>query len=275
MHPLAYYHPPLVHFAIVLCVVGVAFRLVSLTGKAQWTNPAALTLILLGAGATIFAATSGLRAHGPVERIPGAAEAVEDHEDWGIRTRNLFIGVAVIELLAFGFRGRKAATVLRVVSGLAGIAGLGALYEAGEHGGTLVYSYAGGVGTRSGDPDDVSRLLVASYYNGALAARAAGKKDEASRLIDQLVQQRPSDPSVQLLAIESRIKDKGDPAGALSDLRQLPPAEGRAKMQRAILASQAFQALGQRDSARATLQALMAEVPQTARMIKPMLDTLR
>jgi uncharacterized membrane protein len=274
MHPLAYYHPQFVHFAIVLCVVGVAFRLVSLSKKVPWTNPAAMTLIVLGAGATILAATSGLRAHGPIERIPGAAKAVEEHEDWGIRTRNLFIGVAVIELLAFGLRGRKAGRVLRIASGVAGVVGLLALYETGEHGGILVYSYAGGIGTRSGDPADVDRLLVASYYNGALAARAAGKKEEAGRLIDQLAQQRPSDPSIRLLSIESRIRDKGDPAGALAELRQLPPAEGRAKLQRTMLSAQAFQALGQTDSARAILQALVTEMPATARMIKPMLDTL-
>ncbi len=275
MHPLAYYHPILVHFAIVLCILGVAFRLVSLTGKARWTNPAALTLILLGAGATILAATSGLRAHGPVERIPGVAEAVEDHEEWGIRTRNIFILIALIELVAVGLRGRKAGSVIRAVSGVVGIGGLLALYEAGEHGGTLVYSYAGGIGTWSGDPADVNRLLIASLYNGALAARTAGRKDEASRLIDQLSQLRPSDPAVRLLSIESRIKDKGDPAGALTELRELPPAEGRAKMQRAILASQAYQALGRRDSARAVLQSLVTEVPATSRMIKPILDTLR
>ncbi len=275
MQPIAYYHPQFVHFAIVLCIVGVAMRLVSLTGKAAWTGPAALTLLLLGASSTIFAATSGLRAHGPVERIPGAREAVEDHEDWGIRTRNIFIGVAILELFAFGLRGRKAGTALRTLSGLAGIAGILALYEAGEHGGALVYSYAGGIGTRSGDPADVNRLLVAGLYNGAIAARTAGKKDEAGHLVDQLAQQVPNDPTIPLLVVESRIKDKRDPAGALELLRQMPPAEGRGKIQRGMLTAQAYQALGQRDSARAVLEGLQKEFPQAERFIKAALEELK
>src|SRR5712691_4478149 len=94
------YHPIIVHFAIALLVVGVIFRWVSLTGRAPFTGPAAATLILAGAVEALLAVHSGTDAHGPVERIPGARGAVGEHEQWGERTRNIFLIVGAIELAA-------------------------------------------------------------------------------------------------------------------------------------------------------------------------------
>ena len=75
------YRPQIVHFAIALLVTGVVFRLVSLSGKLAFTNPSALVLILAGTVAAVLAAKSGTEAHGPVERIPGARAAVQEHEN--------------------------------------------------------------------------------------------------------------------------------------------------------------------------------------------------
>src|SRR6266480_5829942 len=94
------YHPIIVHFAIALLVVGVTFRWISLTGRAPFTGPAAATLILAGAVAALLAVHSGTDAHGPVERIPGARNAVGEHEEWGERTRNIFLIVGAIEIAA-------------------------------------------------------------------------------------------------------------------------------------------------------------------------------
>jgi uncharacterized membrane protein len=276
MQALGYYHPQLVHFAIALCVIGVLFRLVSLTGRAPWTSPAALTLLLLGGTAATLAVSSGLKAHGPVERIPGARDAVEEHEEAGELARNVFWGVMALEILAFALRRKKAARVVQVLSGLVGIGGLWALYEAGEHGGALVYSYAGGIGTRSGDSADVKRLLVAGLYNGALAARKAGRSEEAARLIDQLAAEIPADPSVKYLSVESRLIDRRDPAGALAAARALDPGPApRGKVQRALLMARAYRALGRPDSARAVLVGLAQEVPTAGRTIQPLLDSLK
>ncbi len=86
------YHPIIVHFAIALLLLGVIFRWVSLTGRAPFSGPAAATLLILGAVAALLAVHSGLDAHGPVERIPGARQAVGDHEDAGVWARNVFLG---------------------------------------------------------------------------------------------------------------------------------------------------------------------------------------
>src|SRR5688572_23368357 len=187
---LAALHPQVVHFVIGLLIIGVLFRVVALTGRMKWTGPAATALLVIGGAAAWVAAKSGDAAHGPVERIPGAREAVQEHEEWGERTRNVFVGVAALELVALALSGGAARTV-RAVSALAGIAGVFVLYEAAEHGGELVYAYAGGVGIRSGKPEDVARLLVAGLYHESQLARKDGRAEDANRLIRMMLDRNP------------------------------------------------------------------------------------
>src|SRR5690242_5277992 len=83
MPNLAQFHPQIVHFVVVLMLVGVAFRIISLTGKFKFTDHAAAALLIGGAVASYFAWKSGIDAHGPVERIPGARGMVQEHEELG------------------------------------------------------------------------------------------------------------------------------------------------------------------------------------------------
>jgi uncharacterized membrane protein len=262
MPDIGYFHPQLVHFTVVLCAIGVAFRLVSLTGRARWTHRAAPAVLLAAALITVATAKAGDDAHGLSERIPGAREAVHDHEEWGERTRNMFLIVAGLEVVALALRQRRVAGVVRVLSALGGTAGLFLLYEAAEHGGEVVYSYGGGVGTRSGDSADVTRLLVAGLYQRALADRAAGRAADAGRLFAELGRRRPDDPAVYLMTLESRIKDQGDPAGALELLRQFTPgADQRLIVQHQLLLAQAYAGSGHPDSALAILDELKRRAP--------------
>lgn len=202
-------HPQVVHFAIALLFVGVAFRLISFTGRFKFTNHAALTLILIGTIATIAAVKSGDEAHGPVERIPGARDAVENHEQWGERTRNIFIVVALLEVAAVAVAGsdrRRYAKALAVASALIGLVGLFALYEAAEHGGKIVYEYGGGPGIRSGDPQHIERLYIAGLYHQSVQARRDNRPDEAARLIAELVRLRPNDARLKALADSLRSR---------------------------------------------------------------------
>src|SRR6185436_4817805 len=107
MPDIAYFHPIIVHIVIVLGITGVVCRLVSLTGRMPWTRPAGTWLILTAAVSGYFAAESGHQAHGPVERVPGAREAVEEHEEAGELARNLFFALAAIELLALALRKKE------------------------------------------------------------------------------------------------------------------------------------------------------------------------
>ncbi|MBL8962314.1 MAG: hypothetical protein JNJ98_20805, partial [Gemmatimonadetes bacterium] len=154
------FHPQVVHFVIALCLVGVGLRVVSLLRKWPWMNPAATTLILLGTIASVVAVKSGDDAHGPAERVPGARNAVVEHEEWGERARNIFLLIAAVELVGLAI-AEKNRRLVHAASAVIGLGGVFAMYETGEHGGELVYSYAGGVGVRSGEPEDVERLLMA------------------------------------------------------------------------------------------------------------------
>lgn len=275
MPNLAVFHPQVVHFVLGLLIVGVLFRLVALTGKLSWTGPAATALILLGTAASVVAVKSGDDAHGPVERVPGSRPTVVEHEEYGERTRNIFLVVSLLELASLAIAG-KGQRILRLGSAAIGLVGLWVLYETGEEGGKLVYSYAGGVGIRTGDPEDVSRLLLAGQYHQAMLDRKNGKGAEAAALISEIARRYPADTSVILMHIESTLRDLNDPAGALAALDAfVPPADNRRLVMSAgMLRVDALIAGGQKDSARAALEELMKAIPDNARL-RAKLDSLR
>lgn len=265
MPNIGYFHPQIVHFVIVLLAVGVIARLVSLTGRWQFSDPMASWLLLSGTVAAVLAVATGDKAHGPVERVPGAREAVQEHEEWGERARNVFFVVAGIELAALALRRRKARRWLLVASGVAGLAGYAVVYEAAERGGELVYGYAGGVGIRSGDTSDVTRLLTAGLYHQAQQDRVAGRSAAAARLIEELGRRHPDDAMVQLLAVESLLQDRKDGTAALAALALLPvPADQpRIAVRHGLLLVDAYTFAGRADSARAVLQRLAAQFPES------------
>ncbi len=268
MPNMATLHPQVVHFVIALGLLGVLFRVFSLLGRAAWLNPAAAVLLILAAGAGVVAQKSGHDAHGPVERVPGSAEAVQIHETWGDRTRNILLVVGALEILGLLLATRSAGKVIRGASALVGLGAAVCIYEAGDHGGDLVYNYAGGVGLRSGSPEDVKRLLLAGTYHEARLARDSGRAEEAARLTDQMLLMQPDDPAVRFLGVESKLRDRHDPAAALADLSkmQIAPDDARLATRYGILMAQALAAQGHTDSARAVLTALAAKFPESSRV---------
>lgn len=276
MPNIAFVHPVVVHIVIVLGIAGVVFRLVSLTGFMTWTRPAATALIIVAGVAAYVAAESGHQAHGPVERVPGSNEAVHEHEEAGELARNLFFALAAIELVALALRRKeKAQKMAYMLSGVVGLGAVYAVYEAAEHGGELVYSYAGGVGLRTGDTTDVRRLLIAGLYHESQAARRAGNQEEAARLTDELARQVPGDANVKMLVVESQLRDRGDARGALDALNAMtvPADNPRAELQTGALKSEAYVALGLPDSARVILEGLKQKYPDS-RMVDEALKKL-
>jgi uncharacterized membrane protein len=270
MPNLASWHPQIVHFVIALLAAGVLLRWISLTGRVPFAGPAAAALLITGTLASVLAVKSGLDAHGPAERVPGARAAVIEHEDAGKRARTIFLIVAVLEIgaLVVVRRSPRVTKGLTVASALVGLAGGVALYEAGEHGGELVYSYAGGVGIRSGDTADVTRLLVAGLYHSAAQARARNDSAAAAELFAELARRVPSDTTARFLAIESLVRDRRDGKAALAALAQIavPPTDQRLRLRYGFLKTDAFLAAGRPDSARATLEELARDFPENQRV---------
>ncbi|MEO6446755.1 MAG: DUF2231 domain-containing protein [Gemmatimonadaceae bacterium] len=274
MPNIAALHPQVVHFVIALLFVGVALRLVALTGRWKWTGAAAITLILLGTGASVVAVQSGTDAHGPVERVPGSRAVVQEHEELGERTRNIFLAVALAELIALALAGRGQ-QVLRFGAAALGVVGLVVLYEASEHGGELVYNYAGGVGIRDGDERDVTRLLLAGLYHQAMLDRKGGRGADAAALLAEMSRRFPADTAVRLLAIESLLRDRHDAAATLSalDTFAVAPDDRRLALSTAMLRADALVAVGRKDSAVVVLTALATRFPDNPR-ITAKLDSL-
>lgn len=258
---MAALHPIVVHFTIVLVLLGVVFRLVSLFGRPAlaFVGPAASTLLILGAIASVVAVQSGDAAHGPVERVPGSRPAVMEHEEWGERARNVAVVVGVLELLVLALRRSPKVKLVRAASAAVGVVAAFCIYEAGEHGGELVYAYAGGVGIRSGDVKDVDRLLLAGYYHKAMAERKAGQPEKAAALIVAAQQAFPADVEVKLLGIESVLLDQKNPQGAIDALATVQAPAGNAALGRRVtlLKVDAFEAAGQKDAAIAILEAAL------------------
>ena len=275
-------HPQVVHFVIALLIVGVLARILSLFPLGpRWSflNGMAVVLILLGTGASVVAVQSGLDAHEKVESIPGVRQAVNVHQDYGEDTRDIFLVVSAIEIVMLFAATRKPGltTGLRALSAVVGIVGGVYLYEAGDHGGDLVYAYGGGVGVRSGDTTDVRRVLVAGLYDNLQVARRTGNHEQAARLTDQLQSMLPNDTSVRMLRIQSLVRDRNDARGALAALDSITvqPANQRLRYQKALLQAEAFDSAGMRDSARAVLTQLKKDGPQAARRVDAMLRQMR
>lgn len=257
---LAALHPQIVHFTIVLAIVGAAFRVISLLGKPAFASPAATTLLLLAAVSSVASTRSGTAAHGPVERVPGARAAVQEHEEWGDRTQAGLLALGVIELVGLAMRKSKYATTVNGIAAIGALICVGLVYETGEHGGKLVYSYAGGIGIRTGDEKDIQQLLLTGYYQQAMADRKAGRSDSAAQLINDAAKRFGSDPEIKLVAAESILLDQKNPKGALDALAAFePPPQLAAR--KATLQADAFEATGQKDAAIAVLQAVVSQRP--------------
>ena len=280
MPSIAQFHPQIVHFVVSLLFVGVGMRIVSLTGRLKFTNYAAATLLLIGTVAAVLAVRSGTDAHGPVERIPGTRELVMEHEEQGKTTRNIFLAVAAIELLALGLaRKSTAARYARIAcfaSAIVGVIGCAELYEAAEHGGRLVYSYAGGPGLRTGDPKDVERLLVAGLYNQSRNDRKEKRFAQSASLVNELAKRFPNDTTIRFLHAESLLLDSKDYRGALATVDSIgvAPTDARNRARQASLKADIYLAMGKPDSARAALAPVVSAFPQNTRL-KAKLDSIK
>ena len=232
MPSLASLHPHIVHFAIAPLAVGVALRWLSLTGKAPFA-------------------------------------AVRDHEEWGHRSRTIFLAIAALEVLGLVRAKRPGLHPWAYrASAVVGLLGGYALLEVGGKGGALVYSFAGGPGLRTGDTADIGRLFTAGLYEQAMVDRARHQSAGAAALIDELARRSPGVTTVELLRIESLLLDRHDPTGTLAALAalRLPADNPRLRVRAGSLAADAYVAAGRPDSARAVLRRLVAEFPAFRRL---------
>jgi len=139
-------HPLLVHFPIALLTTAALVDLAGLALRGNRSLRNAATLLCVLGTVTALAAYATGRAASQTVRLPGMAHAVVGaHWDWAFRTV-CFFGVLSVLRLVFAWPGRPGPARARVaVLALAGLVGVGLLYETGDRGARLVYEH--GVGT--------------------------------------------------------------------------------------------------------------------------------
>jgi uncharacterized membrane protein len=263
MLDLAYWHPVVVHFVIAWLVAGVILRGLSFLGRAPFSSQAASLFLIVGALMALLAQQTGEAASGPAEQVPWAADAVESHETWAGWTVWVFLAVGLLETAALLLRRRGKERVALLASAVLGALGLVLLITTANKGGTVVYSYAGGVGLRSGDGVDRDRLFLAGAFNLLDADRRDGRPGDAARLLEEMLRRYPGDPDVQLLLAESKLLDMKDPGAALDALGRIsvPKEDRRLRLRHGLLLVDALYKKGQREAAGAALRTLRTDFP--------------
>ncbi|HVR96792.1 MAG TPA: DUF2231 domain-containing protein [Thermoanaerobaculia bacterium] len=91
-------HPAAVHFPIALLLVAPVFALAALVLRRErrGLSQAAFFLMLLGTAGAFLAVSTGEAAEERTEGVPGAAEVLEEHEEEGELTRNVFTGLTLL-----------------------------------------------------------------------------------------------------------------------------------------------------------------------------------
>jgi uncharacterized membrane protein len=146
-------HPAIVHFPIVLILLGTMAAVVASVLR-RWHLPwlAAVLLCAGAAGAFAAARTGGQQAE-MVGEISDTAELVLDkHEDWGKLTRTLAFTAAVLALVSASLaRFPKVTRSLGAATALAAVAAAYAVAQTGHYGGQLVYKHGVGTNTAAGN----------------------------------------------------------------------------------------------------------------------------
>ena len=164
-------HPAVVHFPIVLLLLGAPLAVVAVFVR-RWNLPALAAVVLaLGAGGALVATwTGGQAAELAGELNGGGEEVLDEHEEWGERARNAGIVAALLAVTSAAlFRKPVAARAVGVAAALAAVAAAFSVAQAGHYGGQVVYKH--GVGVNSATADGTSPTA-----EGGLEGAKAGKQ---------------------------------------------------------------------------------------------------
>lgn len=145
-------HPAIVHFPIVLILLGTVVAVVTVFIR-RWYLPWLAALVLAGGalGAVAATWTGGQEEEVAGELSPRAETILEEHEEWGERTRNIAIFAAFLAIAsASGNRFPKTARGLGLAAAVVAVAASYAVAETGHYGGLLVYKNGVGINTSAG-----------------------------------------------------------------------------------------------------------------------------
>ncbi|WP_457642844.1 DUF2231 domain-containing protein [Persephonella sp.] len=148
MEFLAQLHPPVVHFAVALVIIGVVFDIIGFILKKDSLKHAGFWSIMVGVVAVWGAAITGHQAEELIEHaVEGtkAYQVLEEHEELGEILPWVVSALGLYRLFLFF----KPNNLLFIVYLIAGIAVSVAVGLQGRIGGKLVYEYGIGVKTQN------------------------------------------------------------------------------------------------------------------------------
>jgi uncharacterized membrane protein len=143
-------HAAVVHFPIVLILLGAVAAIVAVFTQ-RWSLPLVAALLLcLGAFGTIVGVMTGkdegrlVGSAGPIEQV------LDEHEEWAERTR-AFASIAAVVAVVAALTLRHVGISRTLATGTAGIALVASwcVFQTGHYGGQLVYRHGAGVNASS------------------------------------------------------------------------------------------------------------------------------
>ena len=147
-------HPAIVHFPIVLLLLGAVAATVAVFWRKHHVPALAAGLLVLGALGTWGAVESGESDGGLVENSSLVVNSLVDaHETWAKRT----LTISIFAAFAAGgsvvtARWPRVARLVAIVAALVSIAAAYGVYETGHRGGALVYRHGAGVAMATTQP---------------------------------------------------------------------------------------------------------------------------
>ena len=138
-------HPAVVHFPIVLLLLGAFVALVmAFVPRGRWPGLSA-ACFLLGAAGAVVAVQTGEEDGESAHKLWGGKSVLKHHEDWAEATQVAAIAAAVLSLgVLFTQRWPFAARSLAIATAVAGLVSAWCVIETGHYGGQLVYRYGFG-----------------------------------------------------------------------------------------------------------------------------------
>lgn len=140
-------HPALVHFPIVLILLGALVALPAAFTPRWHLRWIAAALLALGAFGTVAASATGEEDGEAVERQPGVEAVLEQHEEWAERTQGFSIaaGLCALAAAAATLRWPRVAQGVGIASAVVALFAAFCVFETGHYGGQLVYRHGAGV----------------------------------------------------------------------------------------------------------------------------------
>jgi uncharacterized membrane protein len=139
-------HPALVHFPIVLLLLGAPVAVAAVFRRPRWLAVLAAGLLASGALGAELAGQTGEDAAERVAETPALETVLEQHEEWAERTEVVAMVAAVLAIVAVALgRWPRFARGVSILTALAALAAAWCVAETGHFGGVLVYKHGAGV----------------------------------------------------------------------------------------------------------------------------------